>query len=162
MKRKVSRWMAASVYTRFKTKLELEALKVFLEGERRDTSKVSKWVEVRFDGPYYRQKDRSSWIARIEVNLLVACALSSNIYEIFDITGLIAKNFTHNFPCYKYGNKSEDDKSFFGTMKIQESNRDYLKISHFGQIDPKVAQVQAVVEAAYEMEFTWKEPICAN
>lgn len=154
MKADIGRWMAASVYKEFKTKLEAKGVQVYIEGQRRQTSEAPIWVELRFDGPYLRAVDSKIWHARIEFNVLVAALAERNIYSIHTVCGWVAEVFLRRFPIFKFGGLTQDDGSYVGCMKAVEDNREWLKISHFGIIETKTMLMQSTVELGYVMEFT--------
>lgn len=157
MKAELSKWIPASLHKHFKTALEAKSLKVYMEGEERDTNKHNEWIELRCDGPYFRARDAGTWEARIEYNVLVSSSAKLNIYRINEVCGFVAEAFKRHIAILRLGKLPADDGSVFGCMRAIEGNREWLKISHFGIIETAVAMKQSTVEAAYEMQYDFRE-----
>ena len=147
----VPRWIAASVAKHFDT--ILSDLDVYIEGQEMPLDTDASRVEVRIDGPWYREVSKNVVQVRSEINVLVMIPKSeTNLYEIYTQTGKVADAFT-NIPIYKYGNEAGDDESYYGCFKILplDDLRERVEIAHFGQIDPTIKLLQATVEGHFEM-----------
>lgn len=151
----LKRWIKASFKQEFKKYLE-QGFDLFVEGDDRLTSKVTKHIELRVDGPYITPcGSRGEFKAYIEVNLLGNSTRDeSNIYDREDLQGLITFILNRDVCIYKTGNvgrNSDDDETLFGLMKLIP--HDIIKTSDFGMIDPNTEVFQCVSEAHYEMYY---------
>lgn len=145
------RWIFASVSKHFET--ALSSFKMFIEGEERDKWEKSDFIELRVDGPYFREI-QSSWIAKIEINILLQVVMVNDVHLIHRNTGLIASAFTP-IVVYKYGDGVDDDDSQIGCLKLVQNIRanELLVISHFGKIKPDLPLLQASVEGHFEIDL---------
>ncbi len=145
------RWSFASVSKHFDDRRE--TLPLFIEGQHRDTSALSDYLELRMDGPTLREVSKGCWILRIEVNILLTSTFDEEDYhKIHRNAGIVQAAFTA-IPVLKYGDGLDDDQSFVGCYKLKQnsSTRDFLELNHFGRIGIDVPLVQATVEGHYEM-----------
>jgi hypothetical protein len=77
----------------------------------------------------------------------------SNFHRIRQLTGNIMAIFEPCIPVYRYGEAVYDDQTLVGalTRMDQESGRNNMQVSQFGQVDPVNQLEQATVEAHYVM-----------
>lgn len=145
------RWIFASVSKHFET--VLSSFKMFIEGEERDQWEESDFIELRIDGPYFREI-QSGWKAKIEINILLQVVMTNDVHLIYRNAGLIASAFTP-IVVYKYGNGVDDDDSQIGCLKLVQNIRanELLVISHFGKIKPDLPLLQASVEGHFEIDL---------
>lgn len=149
------RWLSASVNKHFK-QLECTGIPVFCEGEVRQTSDWDDFIEVRMDGPYWKEDTRDDFLLQIEVNILTQHTINAdkNLYEALKTDGKVA-SLLATIPVYKLGNEEDDDGSQIGCLKWYRNPlpRDWARHSEFGQVNPKTNLRQRSVEAHYEIEL---------
>lgn len=144
------RWLYASICQYFDT--HRGTLDMFLEGEHRATSQLQKFFELRVDGPYYQNLNKGWWNLTVEVNAIITVAKSDqDFHEIRRATDFVASLFSNTIHCYRYGDGPYDDSSFIGCLTALDGYRRQLQISHFGQLHPTDAVLQACVERHYKM-----------
>jgi len=146
------RWIFASVTKHFSDTL---SLKCFVEGEIRTTWADKDFVEIRMDGPYFKQLSRTDWSTFIEVNVLVQATIDNvNTHKIHSNVGLVCAAFTP-ISLYQYG----DDSVQFGCLQPVTHSRSNqtLVVSHFGKVNPDKNLQQATVEGHYLTTLTFEE-----
>lgn len=150
------RWLVASVNKHF-SQLEDEDIKVFYEGQVRQTADWDDFVEVRVDGPYWRQTTRNNYIVRIEVNILIQHSISpaKNLYTITTINGKVGRCMS-TIPVYKLGSETGDDGTQIGCLELvsNPASRDWTRHNEFGQIETKTSLRQESVEGHFQIELT--------
>jgi len=147
----LSRWIFASVCKHFKASITDEV--IFIEGQQRDTNELSKWIELRQDGPNLIEVNKDYWHVYVEINLLASATLNAtDFHTIYRLVGKITQAFA-TIKLYRFGEDEDDDSSFIGCLNlIQDAKgKERIQVSHFGQIEPKVQLLQATVEGHYEM-----------
>jgi hypothetical protein len=149
-----NRWIFASISQHFKTKMDASSLAMFIEGQHRDTDTLSDYVELRIDGPDWREYSKDYWVGDVEVNILVSSAMSdSNYHTIHTNVGIVAAAFTP-INVFRYGSGGGDDDSGLGCLKIKVDRlRDAIEVNHFGQIDKHTKIIQSTVEAHYQIHL---------
>jgi hypothetical protein len=148
------RWIFASISKHFVD--VLSSNHVFIEGQKRDTRKLTEWFEVRVDGPFYTETSKGMFDVLVEINILCASILKDeSIHNIHSLTGLVANAMTTSLVVYKYGTGVLDDQSVLGCLKIVTESRgkDRIQTNHFGQIGSNTELIQATVEGHYKMEL---------
>lgn len=147
----IPRWLFASVSKHFDDRKQDEHL--FIEGQDRLTNEETDWLELRMDGPFYREVSKGSHQFDIEVNVLVSSAMNEDDYhKIFKLVGVVIAAFTKTIDILKLGDGGSDDQSFLECARIRTENREAVIVSHFGQIDSDKRLIQATVEGHYRME----------
>jgi hypothetical protein len=146
------RWIFASISKHFET--NLSSLKMFIEGEDRDTWENKDFIELRIDGPYYHQISKNLWRAKVEVNILLQVVITDDLHLIHRRVGEVSTAFTPII-IYKYGDGVGDDDSQIGCFQLIQNVRanELLIISHFGRIKPELPLLQASVEGHFEVDF---------
>lgn len=150
------RWIFSSVTQHFD--VNLGDYDIFYEGQKRNAENYqTDLIEVRMDGPIFNQLGPTEWLAKIEVNLLAQSAIDDHdFHKIHKMVGVAATGFAVGISVLKYGDSIADDESLIGCLDlIQDSrSREYLVVSHFGQLDPDKQIMQATVEGHYEIQLT--------
>lgn len=145
------RWIFASVSKHFDARRQ--GLNLFIEGQHRDTSDAGAYIELRIDGPEFREDSKGYWRVFSEINVLVSTPLDDTNFHLHQVNiGIVAAAFT-TINIYKYGTGVLDDQSLLGCYQLVHDyiGRERLIVSNFGQIDPAVKLLQATVEGHYEM-----------
>ena len=149
------RWLSASVNNHF-SQLEAEGTDVFYEGQVRQTAKWDDFIEVRMDGPFWRETTKNEFILKIEVNILTQHTIqpSKNLYKAQITDGRVGELLT-TIAVYKLGSEVGDDESQIGCLTLisNPASRDWTKHNEFGQVEPKTKLRQKSVEAHYKIEL---------
>jgi len=148
-----NRWLFASISQHFYDGIGT-LLPLYIEAQwRGDVERTTPdFAELRIDGPYITEVSNNYWRHYLEVNVLIHSSIGTNYHMIHTSTGLICSIFT-DIDLYKYGNTINDDDSIFGCLKLLQDSRgrDRIQVSHYGQIEPNLKEVQATVEGHYEV-----------
>jgi len=148
-----NRWIFASISQHFVDGVGSE-LPLYIEAQLRGdmVRTTPDFAELRVDGPYVTEVSKNYWRHYLEVNVLIRTSIGSNYHQIHTYTGLICSIFT-DISLYKYGNTINDDDSIFGCLGLLQDSRgrDRIQVSHYGQIEPDLREVQATVEGHYEV-----------
>jgi hypothetical protein len=136
--------------------MTVEGIQVFLEGQIRQTSDWDDFIEVRMDGPYWREETKNTFTLRVEVNILTQVAIlpEKNLYTAPTIDGIVAEYLT-TIPVYKLGDEAGDDGTQIGCLDLvrNPASRDWSKRNEFGQVETKTPLRQTTTEAHYEIEL---------
>lgn len=138
----LGRWIYASFCKHF------DALKgsYTLNIEGMPKTQAEEALELRIDGPYFKELSKNYWDIYSEVNVLCSCVKNhKNAYRIHDMLGLATSCFTRCINIYAYG----DGGAFQFAMDRMDSEREKIQASYFGQVDPNKELEQATVEAHY-------------
>lgn len=147
---KWSKWIFASVVQHFRTELaKTSGVSIYFEGMHKDNRTNNLQLEIRFDGPYYKELSKNYWEVKFEVNILVQAVIGSSFLTIHKGTGIAAAAFTDSIKIYKYGEDIDDDESLFDCSFSMGK----IIISHFGQLNPNEKILQASVEGQYKFEI---------
>lgn len=150
------RWFVASVNKHFKQMDPVEGVPVFVEGQVRQTSDWDDFIEVRMDGPYWKETTRNKYTLYIEVNILCQVNITpdKNLYTAPTIDGIVAEYLT-TIPVYRLGNEAGDDGVQIGCLELVRNPalRDWNKRNEFGQVETKTPLRQTTTEAHYEIEL---------
>jgi hypothetical protein len=150
------RWLSASVNTHFTPLTELEGIDVFIEGSVRQTADWDNFIEVRMDGPYWRETTKNDFTLKIEVNILTQHTIrpNQNLYQAQITDGIVGEYLT-TIPVYKLGGEEGDDETQVGclTLESNPASRDWTKHNEFGQVETKTKLRQKSVEAHYHIEL---------
>lgn len=149
-----NRWIFASISKHFDDRRQ--GLKLFIEGQSRDTSKVKDFIELRVDGPQFTEVSAGYWIIRVEVNILIQSTMDdTNYHRLHSDVGIVAAAMS-DIVVFRYGNGPDDDQSVMGCLKVRQDlgDRQHIDVFQLGQIAPDIRLEQATVEGHYEMEYT--------
>lgn len=147
-----ARWTFASVSVFFEARRQ--GLRLFIEGQHRDTRLEEDFLELRVDGPTLRQVSKGCWKLRIEVNVLVQSVFNDvNYHRVKQNSGIAQAAFETSIPVYRFGDGPDDDQSFVGCYILQQDkrSRDFIELNDFGRIEKDVPISQATVEGHYVM-----------
>lgn len=144
-----TRWISASVAQHFIA--ALDPIYVYLETTERFTDKKKEWVEVRVDGPDCQEVSKGQFHLYIEVNLALVGISNPSDGQKFDrLIGKVISNFPKNMPIYRYGDQAVDDGSLVFCMTLLVDDREKIRVSRSGQVEPRTPVIQATVEGHYE------------
>jgi hypothetical protein len=151
---KWQRYIAASINKHFSTEIQLldPTINVYVEGQHRTDTVPTKIVEVRFDGPYWRELHKDSFQGIVEINNLIQFKMDdSDNYKIWDIIGKVSRTMTMCIPVYNYENPPIPLVQIGHLQRL--SNKDDVQIHYFGQIDQVDKIQQATCEAHYHIDL---------
>ena len=143
----IPKWITASLATHFSE--AITELPVIVSGSKMKTDDLSEYCEIRVDGPNILEVSHEYWRVYAEINVLITSVIDKNAYKIERLCGDVVSAFTSGLKIYKYGNTLEDDASLVMCMTRIDEERDFIKLSHFGQIETGVDLEQSTVEAHY-------------
>ena len=150
---KWQRYIAASINKHFSDKLIAldNTYNVFIEGQHRNNVKFQKIIEIRFDGPYFRESTKDNWIGTIEINNLIQFKMDdADNYKIWDIIGNVSKVMTQPIEIFTYDTTGTPES--LGCLQ-RMSDRDDITVHYFGQIEPDQKLQQATCEAHFLIEL---------
>lgn len=150
------RWIFASISKHFNDGVNAltPVLPLFIEGQHRNTRTIKDFVELRVDGPKWREVSKSCWFGRVEINVLITSHMDeSNYHRIHTTAGDIQNLFQQRIPVYKLGSNPQDDQSFLGCLELIQDLRgiDSLELNHFQQRAADTLIQQATVEGHYKI-----------
>ncbi len=117
---------------------------VKLEQERKLNTTES-YVEVRLDGPHFRQNTAESWTIKCSVNLLVHHCTTRDFYALGKMIGTCVTALPNVMPIFQYN----DDNAAFGCMNLTTE----YKIHRFGAPREREKVSEATVEVSYKLEL---------
>jgi len=148
------RWIFASLSKHFADAMEVAKIPLFIEGQYRDTDELKEFVELRMQGPTYRQISKGCWWLRVEINILIQFTMNDKDYHRpHQMVGIVAAAFKDAIIAYKKGKGPDDDQTVLGCLQLLQDSRsrEFLETHQFGQIDKKTNIIQAAVEGHYKM-----------
>lgn len=146
-----TRWIVLSLAKHFKTKTD--PISFFVEGENQKTADKQDYIEFRMNGPNIRNVN-GFYKFDLVVNILIVCKqTTTSILPIHNHVGIVAAAFTKFIPLYRLGPDTAgvDDASFWNCLLIHEREKKEVDISHIGQINPDLPEMQAMVQGFYHM-----------
>lgn len=150
IKIKWSRWIKSSIVQHFRT--NITGVDLYIEGMERPNEAPVDLVEVRMDGPEFKELSHEYFRVYVEINLLLQVTINDeDIYHEEDIIGEVCNAFTKNITIRKKGQDSEDDDSVIGCLDLMTRGDDGVKVNRFGQIEPNTRLLQSTIEGHYEM-----------
>ena len=153
----MSRWIFASTSGDFGALAVTAGIKLYVEGQPRDTNKFPSFIEFRMDGPDKTELSKGFFELAIEINILVTKGqVDKEYHDIHQLVGTVQDMFKQTISVFRYGDRPNDDDSFVGCLVLQQSlrGRKSVETNHFGLINPKDSILQATVEAEYRMQLT--------
>jgi len=146
------RWISSSIAKHFDG--YRQGVRLFVEGQDRDTEKETEFFELRTNGPFITEVSRGNYRCDVTVNTLVQATGESDIYKIQRYAGKILLAYI-TIPIYRYGEGAEDDETLLGCLKLVRNypRDEQIKINYFGKIQPQTNLYQASVDADYYMDL---------
>lgn len=146
----IPRWIYASCSLFFKNTIN-GRLPMYLEGQERRTQDESNFLEFRLDGPYVYEPQGGLYNIQFEINVLVASQVDGrDHHKLYKDCGVALQCFKA-IPIYKLGDGPDDDQSLLECALLTKSTdqREAVRVSHFGKIDPAKQCLQSSVEGHY-------------
>lgn len=135
--------IARAVFTHVST---ITNLKIYIDGQDRDTNKFPEFIEVRYDGPFLRSAGKDSWLLEYDINILVQTEAGKNLYAIEKVCGKLYAKLAQDIEIMSGG-------SIIACSTLKTDFRQKLQINRFGRIEPDVTVLQASVEARHEFSI---------
>lgn len=149
---KWQRYIAASINKHFVDNLIDPTYQIFVEGQHRENVEVQKIIEIRFDGPYWRELHHNNYRGIVEINNLVQFKMDdTDNYKIWDILGDVSNVMSKPIEIFNYENPPIPLLSV-GCLQRMD-NRDDIIIHYFGQIEQDLKLQQATCEAHYFIDL---------
>ena len=150
------RWILASVSEHFDAEVVVkESIKMFVEGQFRDTNVDKEFFELRIDGPFTRETQKNQWRLVVEINCLVTTTMTDkDFHRPRKHVGSVSTGFHHCIKVFKFGDGLDDDQTLLGVLHLRGPTDDRVLTTHFGQIDPQSEIHQTTIEGHYEMELS--------
>ena len=152
------RWIYASAAKAFNANVNTK-IPIYYEGQDRQTQKESDFFEFRLDGPFVNKTTATDYFVDVEINILVVSQIDAkDTQKIYKNCGVALQYFTNAIPIYKYGDGPSDDGTLLACMNLvrPRDQRDYVRVAHFGRLDPNKPVLQASVEGHYHFFVTGK------
>ena len=145
-----TKWIIASLSRYFEQ--GLSPIKVYLEGQRRDTTKEESYVELRITDFNTLEASKNYFYIVADIDILCVCVKNSNIYTIPALLGKVVTLANNSIEVYKYGEESAD---LLGCLRLIPSARggDMVKVTNYGQVAPSIDILQSTVAASYQIEL---------
>jgi len=148
-------WAPASFVNHFTLKLKNVA-PMFIEGGSRDTNKDKDFLELRVDGPWFRQRGTNNcWVVECYINILIeAMAEEKDLYKNHRYVGQVCTAFQSFIPILRIGGTGANfDGTQVDCMKLEVTRNVSLQVFHYGQLDARSRVLQSTVAGTYKMEF---------
>lgn len=152
-----TRWIIASITKHFHNAIEVtHDIKTHDPGSiYRLRDREGTHVEVRVDGPRFKELSRAYFNAYVEVNIFINVDISEiDLYKMPTVMGLVQNALTQPIIIQRLGSNPQDDKSKVCCLTLVDNAnpKEAVETNNFGQIDPNVPLHQAACEAHYELE----------
>lgn len=150
------KWITVSIQKHFETQCIAAGFKLVIEGTKKDNRSLDNTVELRIDGPYFREDSKDNWLVKVEINTLLRFPISrTNYHHSYQNIGITAAMFAESISIMRYGSEAIDDGSYLECLQlITDQRREPLTINNFGQVDPTLELIQASIEGHYTAQFT--------
>ena len=109
-------WIFASIAKYFDTGISVH---LHVEGDLRNTSDKSEWVELTIDGPDIKEVQGQRFKVEVSVHAMVCVLPSDSRYRRHELAGSVQALFT-TIPLYTYG---EDEVVQFGCLHLAREGR---------------------------------------
>jgi len=144
MNSNTDRWLLSSIAKHFSA-IAQGNIEFLLEDEQRNTEGLNEWVELRVNGPEYKEFDKDCYMVSVEVDLLITVRMTkTNIYRIHELCGLF-ESTCDNIPIYKFGNGG----SFVFCLPLDQNMVSNIRKLYYGKVEATQLQ-RASVSAFYE------------
>lgn len=135
-------WLKSSMLTHLKA--VLTPFPVFIEAMPRKQLGPA-YFEARFGGVIANEQGKNHWRLRSELNVLCIAHIVKNGYDINVLLGRALDALSNSIAVY------DDNGSQVGCLELVETNKRSIEGHEFGQVEPKVLQMQASAQATYEI-----------
>jgi hypothetical protein len=147
-----TRWIFASFSKHFESKRQ--GIPMYFEGDLFDPSKDQTYFEFRVNGPSCWELPGNVWYFKIEINILIVHKKveGGNVHRLHEVIGIAAAMFDKNITIKKYGAGPDDNRDeVLDCATYTQDDDEPVAITHLGQVDPNVKEMQAMVEATYQI-----------
>ena len=148
----LSRWISTSLTTAFEPVAAGLSLPYYVDGlDERDSSIVDNdHAELRFTGPFIRERSNGFFTVQMWVNVLLQrrMTMTGNAYDLIDWAGEFQRVMLGPIPVYKWGSGGD----LLGCLVV-ENGRESVKVYHFGQVHLVDRKRESEVDALYTLEL---------
>lgn len=150
-----TRWIFATLSKHFNDAAVAASVPMFIEGQDRGTALLPEYFEFRMNGPRCHEVSRDYWHLDIEINILVIQKRNEKTnHRIFDLCGVILAACVHDIPAFKYGTGLNDNPTeSLGCLTLSSHLDDNILVTHLGQLNPDLVEIQSAVETYYRLEL---------
>ena len=154
------KWIYSSVSKFFFDAAALEGAFMHIEGQKRETSGKSEWLEFRLDGPWYNELSHNCWRVEVEINIGVNHTMDdSNFHGLSLLKGVAESLFENCIVVSKNATKdvadAESNGSRFIVLSLQNmDSANRLIATNFGNPKPSEDIEQATIEGRYMQTFS--------
>lgn len=150
----LARWIKASVVAYFDARKGAYVL--FVDGDDRSTDKLTRFLELRTNGPVLREPCKNHYMIDYWVNILIQSYIDANDAYMFErIFGHTQSMFERCIPVYRFGTGADDDQSLVGHLLLRNTRPIHkLNAANFGVVAERTRQQQGSVEGYYQMELS--------
>lgn len=145
------RWVYASASKAFSDRIA-QRLPLYFEGQERRTEHEGSFLEFRLDGPYVLELSKDYFRIDCEINILVVSQVDGHDHhKLYKDCGIALQCFKDPITIYRYGDGPDDNQSVLECMTVTRSSdqREAVRVSHFGKLDPNKPILQSSVEGHY-------------
>jgi hypothetical protein len=145
------RWAWASFSKTFADYFANNSIHCFVDGDDRQTSELTDFVEFRMDGLQVRELNSPNYYRLyLPVNILVKSTMNlERTHHFPQLIGTTSAAFVPSIDIFKYGNGPDDDQSLLVCMTLMQDRLNQVRVNNFGQVDETVRVQQATVEGHY-------------
>lgn len=101
----------------------------------------------------FNRDGKGDWKCRLLASLLVQTAITESLYTHSETIGIASKCLAEGIPVYKLGPNDTDDGAFIGCLELRPTRGSDLETIDYGQSDPGIKVMQAVITGEYEISF---------
>lgn len=151
-----TRWIHASVAKSLSTVAAAKGMAVLVEGvdiRDDDFQSAPDQLEIRVNGPFSRELSKNYHELVVGVNVLLKSQMggqSRNRFLHDTLLGHLHDAMDGPLAIYRYGTGPDDDDTLLGCLKLAPG-KSYVRVYHFGQVDPSLLMQQGMVDAEYRM-----------
>ncbi len=149
---KLERWIQTSLNTHFNA--GKGGYTLFLEGNEINLGDLPAYVELRINGPRYKEVSRSNFLIELEVNLACSVKFGANAYELANMLGHFRNLCDQTIPVSKY--QDTDPAEFVGCFILRNDEPNPIDIVNWGMVNVgagPIRMMHATIDAYYKMEI---------
>jgi hypothetical protein len=135
-----------STRNRADASLKQSEVDFFIEGQVRANEQSPVSMEVRLDGPDYKEVSKGCFKVHVSVNHIITVLVDEQDLYVYDkVMGLAQAMYENCIPVFKYGDGPDDDNSgLFELIRV-----DKLRTIQYGQVNEKTRLLQGSVTGEY-------------
>lgn len=145
-----TRWITASIFKHIDS--NRQGVRLYVEGEVRDTQKYPQWFEARVNGPLARPcGSMDEYIFDVDVDILCSqLFVDDSVYGLQKLLGIAQQILSKDIEIKRYGDGPCDDNTYVGWLQLK-GKLTGPHVHDFGQIEDTTRISQGTVEAGYHL-----------